>query len=72
MDNGIVIMMLGISLLLGALAMFGVMWAIKNGQFDDKDKMMNTVLDDGEDALNEAAEKQRRKKAYKEKKDTEK
>ena len=65
MDNGIVMMMLGISLLLGAIAMFGVMWAIKSGQFDDKDKMMNTVLLDGEDELNEAAEKERRKQAYK-------
>jgi len=64
MDNGIVIMMLGISLLLGALALAGVLWAIKTGQFDDKDKMMNNVLDDGEDALNEAAEKERRKKDY--------
>ncbi len=64
MDNGIVIMMIGISLLLGALALFGVMWAIKTGQFDDEDKMMNSVLDDGEDALNEAAEKERRKKEY--------
>lgn len=68
MDNGIVIMMLGISLLLGALAMFGVMWAIKSGQFDDQDKMMDSVLNDGEDALNEAAEKDRRKKEYKNKK----
>ncbi|HIC44236.1 MAG TPA: cbb3-type cytochrome oxidase assembly protein CcoS [Sulfurimonas sp.] len=67
MDNGIVIMMLGISLLLGALAMFGVMWAIKNGQFDDPLKNMDAVLNDGEDALNEAAEKQRRKKEYKKK-----
>ena len=65
MDNGIVIMMLGISLMLGAMAMFGVMWAIKSGQFDDQDKNMNTVLNDGEDALNEAAEKERRKKEYK-------
>ncbi len=64
MDNGIVLMMLGISLMLGAIAMFGVIWAIKTGQFDDKDKMMNTVLDDGEDALNEAVEKERRKKEY--------
>ena len=68
MDNGIVIMMIGISLLLGAIALIGVMWAIKNGQFDDKDKMMNSVLDDGEDALNEAAEKERRKKEYRTKK----
>ena len=65
MSNGIVIMMIGVSLFLGAAALFGVIWAIKNGQFDDKDKMMNTVLDDGEDALNEAAEKDRRKKEYK-------
>lgn len=57
-------MMLGISLILGALALFGVIWAIKTGQFDDKDKMMNTVLFDGEDELNEAAEKDRRKKEY--------
>jgi len=64
MSNGIVIMMLGISLLLGALALIGVMWAIKTGQFDDKDKMMNTVHFDGEDELNEAAEKERRKKEY--------
>lgn len=68
MDNGIVIMMLGISLTLGALGMFGVLWAIKNGQFDDKDKMMNTVLNDGEDSLREYAEKDRRKEAYKSKK----
>lgn len=65
MDNGIVIMMLGISLLLGAIAMFGVFWAIKTGQFDDEEKNMNSVLNDGEDALNEAAEKDRRKKEYK-------
>lgn len=64
MSNGIVIMMIGVSLLLGGLALVGVIWAIKTGQFDDKDKMMNTVLDDGEDALNEAAEKERRKKEY--------
>jgi len=67
MDNGIVIMMLGISLVLGALAMFGVFWAIKTGQFDDQDKMMDNVLNDGEDALNDAAEKDRRKKEYKKK-----
>lgn len=65
MDNGIVIMMLGISLILGALAMFGIMWGIKSGQFDDEAKTMDAVLNDGEDALNEAAEKQRRKEEYK-------
>ena len=57
-------MMLGISLILGALALIGVMWAIKTGQFDDDEKTMNTVLFDGEEELNEAAEKERRKKEY--------
>jgi cbb3-type cytochrome oxidase maturation protein len=57
-------MMLGISLILGALALIGVMWAIKTGQFDDEEKTMNTVLFDGEEELNEAAEKERRKKEY--------
>lgn len=64
MSSGIVIMMIGISLLLGAMALFGVIWAIRTGQFDDKEKMMNTVLFDGEEELNEAAEKERRKKEY--------
>ena len=36
MSSGIVIMMIGVSLLLGGLALVGVIWAIKNGQFDDK------------------------------------
>jgi nitrogen fixation-related uncharacterized protein len=44
--------------------LIGVIWAIKTGQFDDEDKMMNTVLFDGEEELNEAAEKDRRKKEY--------
>lgn len=64
MSNGIVIMMLGISLLLGAVALFAIIWAIRTGQFDDKDKMMNSVHFDGEEELNEAAEKERRKKEY--------
>lgn len=64
MSNGIVIMMLGISLILGALALFGVIWAIKTGQFDDEEKMMNSVHFDGEEELNDAAEKDRRKKEY--------
>lgn len=65
MSSGIVIMMIGISLFLGALALIGVMWAIKSGQFDDGEKMMNNVHFDGEQELNEAAEKERRKKEYK-------
>lgn len=65
MNNGVVTMMLSVSLFLGAIALIGVMWAIKSGQFDDEKRMMDSVHDDGEEALNEAAEKDRRKKEYK-------
>jgi len=65
MNTGVVSMMLGVSLFLGAIALFGVMWAIKSGQFDDEKRMMDSVHDDGEDSLNEAAEKEKRKKEYK-------
>jgi len=64
MSNGIVIMMLGVSLLLGVLGLIGVIWAIKTGQFDDEEKKMDLVHFDGEEELNEAAEKERRKKEY--------
>ena len=65
MNTGIVSMMLGVSLFLGAIALAGVMWAIKSGQFDDEKRMMDSVHDDGEESLNEAAEVERRKKSYK-------
>ena len=65
MNSGIVTMMLSVSLFLGAIALVGVMWAIKNGQFDDEKRMMDSVHDDGEESLNEAAETERRKKSYK-------
>jgi len=65
MNSGIVTMMLSVSLFLGAIALVGVMWAIKTGQFDDEKRMMDSVHDDGEESLNEAAEVERRKQSYK-------
>ena len=65
MNSGIVTMMLSVSLFLGAIALVGVMWAIKTGQFDDEKRMMDSVHDDGEESLNEAAETERSKKSYK-------
>lgn len=65
MNSGIISMMLSVSLFLGAVALLGIMWAIKNGQFDDEKRMMDSVHDDGEESLNEAAEKDRRKQKYK-------
>ena len=36
MDNYIVAMMLGASIFLGSVALIAFLWAVKNGQFDDK------------------------------------
>ena len=65
MNSGVVTMMLSVSLFLGAIALVGIMWAIKSGQFDDEKRMMDSVHDDGEESLNQAAEVERRKKSYK-------
>jgi cbb3-type cytochrome oxidase maturation protein len=60
-------MMLGASLVLGALALGAFLWGIKNGQFDDEKKMMNQVLYDDEAELNDAANQQRKREELKKK-----
>ncbi len=69
MDNWIIVMMLGVSIFLGALALFAFLWAIKNGQFDDEEKFLNAAKFDNQEDLNDAVniEKKREelKKAYK-------
>jgi cbb3-type cytochrome oxidase maturation protein len=69
MDSWVIIMMLGVSVFLGSLALLGIMWAIKTGQFDDKEKFLNQVQFDGEDELNDAAKRAEKKKAMKKKKE---
>lgn len=70
MDNMIVVMMLGGSLFLGAIALFAFLWAVKNGQFDDEEKFLNAVKFDGEEELNDIVKQEKkreelRKKSYK-------
>jgi cbb3-type cytochrome oxidase maturation protein len=69
MDSWVIIMMLGVSVFLGSLALLGIMWAIKTGQFDDKEKFLNQVQYDGEDELNDAVKQAEKKKAMKKKKE---
>lgn len=69
MDSWIIILMLGVSVFLGGLALFGIMWAIKSGQFDDKEKFLNQVQYDGEEELNAAAKQQEKKEALKKRKE---
>ena len=69
MNDSIIILMLGVSVFLGALALFGIMWAIKTGQFDDEEKFLNQVQFDGNEALNDAAEQEAKKDAMKKKRE---
>jgi len=65
MDNWVMIMMLSGSLFLGAIALFGFMWAVRNGQFDDEEKYLNATKFDNEEDLNDAADMQRKKEEMK-------
>jgi cbb3-type cytochrome oxidase maturation protein len=65
MDNWVIIMMLGVSIFLGAIALFAFLWAIKNGQFDDEKKFLNAAKFDGEDELNDALKQEKKKEALK-------
>ena len=65
MDNGIIIMMLIGSLVLGAIALFAFLWAVNNGQFDDEEKFLNAVKFDSEEDLNDAIEKEKKLKELK-------
>ncbi len=68
MDSWVIAMMLGASIFLGSLALIAFLWGIKSGQFDDEEKFRSQALFDGEDALNDAVEQDRKKEALKKKK----
>ncbi|MDA3909082.1 MAG: cbb3-type cytochrome oxidase assembly protein CcoS [Sulfurimonas sp.] len=65
MDNWVIAMMLGVSIFLGAIALFAFLWAIKNGQFDDEEKFLNAAKFDGEEELNDALNQEQKKEALK-------
>lgn len=62
-------MMIGVSTLLGALGLIGLLWGIKTGQFDDQSKFIDGARFDGEDALRDAAMMDEKRKKRKEKKE---
>jgi len=62
MDSWVIGMMLGVSVFLGSIAVVALMWAIKKGQFDDKEKFLNSALFDDVDELNDAARVEAKKK----------
>lgn len=60
--NSTIAMMLGVSIFLAFCAVFGLIWGIKNKQFDDSEKFLNGTKFDSEDALNDAYRMEMRKK----------
>ena len=65
MDSWLVAMMLGASIFLGSIALLAFLWALKSGQFDDKEKFLNGAKFDGIDELNDAIEQEKKVKDLK-------
>lgn len=61
MDGWLVAMMLGASILLGAFGLWGLLWGIKSGQFDDHQKFLDGAQFDSEEALNDAVAMEKKK-----------
>ncbi|MCB4764583.1 MAG: cbb3-type cytochrome oxidase assembly protein CcoS [Sulfurovum sp.] len=68
MSDSIVIVMLGISTLLGASGLFALLWGVKTGQFDDKSKFIDAARFDNEEELKDAIMMEKKKKAIRKKK----
>ncbi|MCH9813654.1 MAG: cbb3-type cytochrome oxidase assembly protein CcoS [Epsilonproteobacteria bacterium] len=66
MSSGIIAIMIGVSTFLGVIGLFGLLWGLKTGQFDDEKKFLDGVRHDGEDELRDAAAlDEKREKALK-------
>mgnify|MGYP001545712167 CR=1 FL=1 len=62
MSEDVVILMIGVSTLLGAIGLFGLIWAVKTGQFDDESKFVDATRFDNEEDLQAAIELEEKRK----------
>lgn len=62
MNTEIIALMLGVSLVLGLFGLLAFIWGLRNGQFDDANKMMQGVLFDSVEDLNLAAKAEQKHK----------
>ena len=69
MSSNIMILMLGVSTFLGAVALMALLWGLKTGQFDDQSKFIDGARYDNEEELRDAVMMEKKKKAQKEKKE---
>ena len=67
MDGWLIAMMIGASTLLGAFGLWGLMWGIKSGQFDDHQKFLDGAQCDSEEALQDAVMMEKQKEEAKKK-----
>jgi cbb3-type cytochrome oxidase maturation protein len=68
MSSNILNMMIGISTFLGFLGLIALIWGLKSGQFDDREKFLEATKYDDEESLRDAATMQKRKEAKKDRK----
>lgn len=69
MSENIVILMIGVSIFLGALGLIALLWGVKTGQFDDQSKFIDAARFDGVEELRDAAMMESKKKEQKEKRE---
>jgi cbb3-type cytochrome oxidase maturation protein len=67
MSNEVVILMMSASITLGFFGLLAFLWGLKSNQFDDNERNMNSVLFDSTDDLNDAVQKEAKKKEYEKK-----
>ena len=72
MSENIIIVMIGISTLLGATGLAALLWGVKTGQFDDKSKFIDAARFDNEEELRDAVMMEEKKKARKQKQEKKK
>lgn len=64
--------MVGVSLLLGGLALSALLWGLRTGQFDDEEKFLNAARYDSEEELKDAQMlEKKQKEALKKKREKE-
>jgi len=69
MSSWIIAMMLGASILLGGFGLWALLWGIKTGQFDNKNKFIDGALQDSEEALQDAVMMEEKKRKIIEKRE---
>ncbi len=72
MSEDVVILMIGVSTLLGTIGLAGLLWAVKTGQFDDHAKFVDATRFDNEEDLQAAIKLEEKKRERREEKEARK